>query len=102
MTVVYDNQSPYKNTDQITVNGVSYLDFWKGIVITPNSADQYLVLTSQYQYRPDKLSWDYYQTPKLWWVFSLRNPDVLIDPIWDMTSGVGIWIPAKAALSGYL
>jgi hypothetical protein len=29
----------------------------------------------------------------LWWVFSVRNPDTIKDPILDMLPGVKIYLP---------
>jgi len=34
----------------------------------------------------------------LWWVFALRNPNVIEDPIFDMLTGTTIYIPKKENL----
>lgn len=52
----------------------------------------------QYTYRPDLLSYDLYQTTRLWWVFTQRNMDILQDPIWDFKAGTTIYLPKKSAL----
>jgi hypothetical protein len=36
-----------------------------------------------------------YGDSKLWWVFSVRNPDVLKDPLNDFTEGTVIRIPRQ-------
>jgi hypothetical protein len=34
----------------------------------------------------------------LWWVFAIRNPSIITDPIFSMRSGISIYIPNKANL----
>lgn len=102
MAISYLHSSPYFSTSQVNVDGVPYLDFWNQVTITPNTADTLMILDSQYQYRADLLSYALYGTPQLWWVFMLRNPDVIKDPIWDFVTGITIYAPPKNTLSGYL
>ena len=103
MTVTkYLPSSPYFTTTQTVVDGVSYLDFWSQITILSSTSDTLMTLDSKYQYRADTLSYDLYGTPQLWWVFMIRNPDVIKDPIWDFVTGINIYTPAKTNLSGYL
>lgn len=101
-SVTYLPSSLYYATPQVNVNGVSYLDFWTAQIIPASSNDTLMILDNKYQYRADLLSYDLYGTPQLWWVFMLRNPDVIKDPIWDFVTGITIYAPAKAILSGYL
>lgn len=63
--------------------------------IPPDSGDVPLRLTLQYQYRPDKLSFDLYGTPSYWWVFCIRNPFLRKDPVWDFVEGITIMIPSN-------
>jgi Base plate wedge protein 53 len=102
MSTTYLSSSPYYNTPQVVKDGVSYLGFWKEIIISPNINDTLITLDSQYQYRADLLSNALYGTPQLWWVFMLRNPNVITDPIWDFVTGITIYTPPKVSLSGYL
>jgi hypothetical protein len=44
--------------------------------------------------RPDILATNLYSTPRLWWVFALKNPDIIKDPIEDFKAGVIIKIPS--------
>ena len=83
-------------------NYVSYLDFWSSINIPANVSDKLISLDSRYNHRPDLLSYDEYGTPQLWWVFILRNPDVIKDPTWDFVTGINIYIPLKTTLTGYI
>ena len=103
MTVTkYLPSSPYFNTAQTVVSGVPYLDFWNEIILLPSTTDTLISLEPKYQYRADLLSNDIYGTPQLWWVFMLRNPDVIKDPIWDFITGINIYTPAKTNMNGFL
>jgi hypothetical protein len=102
MTISYDNHSIYQTTPQVNKNQVTYLDFWSGVIIPQTVNDKLVILDSRYQYRPDLLSFEYYQTPKLWWVFALRNPDVIKDPIWDFKTGITIYVSDKSAIKRFL
>jgi hypothetical protein len=44
------------------------------------------------------LASDLYGDSALWWVFAMRNPNVLKDPLFDFRAGVQIFIPKKATL----
>ena len=44
--------------------------------------------------RPDILATNLYGTPRLWWVFALKNPDVIKEPLNDFKAGVMIKIPS--------
>lgn len=54
-----------------------------------------------YEGRPDLLADILYQDSKLWWVFALRNPDLIKDPIRDFKTGVMIMVPPLAAVDIY-
>lgn len=95
------NTSLYANTPQV-FKYVSYLDFWSGITIAPNGSDILISLDSKYNFRPDLLSYDQYGTPQLWWIFMLRNPDIIKDPTWDFKTGINIYVPLKTTLTGYI
>ena len=97
-TVNYNNTSPYYTTPQ---NSWALLS-WPGIVIPTYDTDQSLLLPMMYQYRPDLLAYDLYGTTRLWWCFSVRNPDVIKDPIYDFVAGIGIYITQKDALFSLL
>jgi len=101
MTITYSKSSPYYKTPQVN-KYVNYLDYWKSITINPASNDTLIQLDSKYNNRPDLLSYDYYGTPNLWWVFIVRNPDVLKDPIYDFVTDIYINVPDKSTLGAYL
>jgi hypothetical protein len=75
-----------------------YLDLWTEIEIPESPNDLLIEVDPKYDERPDLLSFDLYGTPRLWWVFAIRNPDTLIDPINDFRSGILIFAPTRDAV----
>ena len=60
----------------------------------PAEADDVLYeVAPQYNHRPDLLAYDLYGSPKLWWVFAQRNMNTIKDPVFDLESGVKIFLP---------
>lgn len=102
MATTYLTSSPYYNTPQVNVDNLLYLDFWKRVSILPNINDTLIILDPMYEYRADLLSFNLYGTSQLWWVFMIRNPDIIRDPIWDFVTGITIYTPIKSSLVGYL
>lgn len=94
--VEYLKTSPYFNT---AVTG-DYLDIASFPTIPKLSSDVVIEVNKTYQYRPDLLAFDLYGDPGLWWVFAMRNPNVIIDPVFDMRIGRRIAIPKKETLQG--
>jgi hypothetical protein len=66
--------------------------------VPKDTTDVKFSVTSQYAHRPDLLAYDLYQNVNLWWVFAVRNPDVLQDPVFDMAAGVQIYLPKLSNL----
>ena len=98
MSALYGKLSPYYSTP---ING-SYLDVitFRNLVIEPD--DKSFEVTSQYEFRPDLLAYDLYGYSDLWWVFSVRNKDIIQDPIYDMYAGQIIYLPKLASLRAAL
>lgn len=97
--VQYGRYSFYTKTPQVN-NYVNYLDFWNGSYILPAASDTLITLDQTYQHRPDLLSYQLYGTVQLFWVFMLRNPDKIRDPIWDFVQGLDLYVPARDRLTG--
>lgn len=91
---IYSKSSVYANTEVLE----SYLDIINFRNIPSMVDDKKFTITSQYQYRPDLLAHDLYQDTNLWWVFSVRNKDVLKDPLFDFLSGTQIYLPSMKTL----
>ena len=97
--MVYASTSPYHDT---LVTRGNYLGFLQKRPIPINAEDILYEITSQYIYRPDLLAFDLYGTPKLWWVFTQRNMEVLKDPVNDLLPGLKIYLPKGDALARQL
>ena len=84
----YSNRSPYYTTQTFS----NVLDVMTNRPIPADSSDSVITLSSVYHQRPDLLAFDLYGDTRLWWIFAMRNPDVLEDAIFDFTSGTQIYI----------
>jgi hypothetical protein len=74
---------------------------WRAI--PADTTDSYIyALDKKYENRPDLLSYDLYATPAYWWIFMVRNMNVIRDPIWDMVAGISIWVPTTTYLQSVL
>jgi hypothetical protein len=90
----YQSTSPYFLT--------GYSQFFLDVMVNrpiPKSPDDITFLINQtYQYRPDLLSFDLYETPNLWWVFYQRNPNTLTKPPLDFVIDTLIYLPKISTL----
>jgi hypothetical protein len=90
----YSSTSPYYATGYSQF----YLDVMTDRPIPRLTDDLSFVINQTYQYRPDLLAYDLYQTPTLWWVFYQRNPNSLTAPPLDFVSGKRIFLPKLSTL----
>ena len=90
----YSKLSPYYTTD--LSNG--YLDIINFRDIPGETDDILFTVTSNYEYRPDLLAYDLYGDVNLWWVFSVRNKGIILDPVYDLESGVQIYLPKLTSI----
>ena len=95
MSVTYNRTSPYANTD---IYGF-FLDVANIPSIPMDLKDVQYQIDTIYKGRPDLLAFDLYGDSSLWWVFAIRNPNVLQDPIYDFQPGVIIYVPQKQNLT---
>lgn len=98
MAVNYSRTSPYSNTETFAF----FLDVANIPVIPYDPSDTAYRIDNIYEHRPDLLAFDLYGDTALWWVFSVRNPNVLQDPIYDFLPGATIFIPNKDTLTAAL
>lgn len=96
--VQYAKDSPYANTETFG----NFLDTAKLIVIPKDPEDVLFTVNKTYLNRPDLLAFDLYGDAGLWWVFALRNPNVIKDPIFDMRIGTRFYLPKKSTLTGLI
>ena len=90
----YDATSAYYTTQ--------YSQFFMDVMVNrsiPKLPDDQLFLINQtYQYRPDLLAYDLYETSTLWWVFYQRNPNTLQAPPLGFKTGTTIYLPKISTL----
>lgn len=94
----YSDTSPYTKTP---LNS-SYLDVMSWVDIPADADDVPWTVTAGYMHRPDLLSYDLYGDVGYWWVFSVRNPSVIQDPVYDLVPGITIYIPKLSTLKSVL
>jgi len=94
----YDSTSPYYETGYSQF----YLDVMVNRPIPKEDDDQTFVINSTYQYRPDMLAYDLYQSANLWWVFYQRNPNTLTKPPLDFVIDTFIYVPKLSTLRSVL
>lgn len=96
---IYDSSSAYKNTPMFQGR---FLDIMVPRDIPKVADDILYTISKTYEFRPDRLAYDLYGDPKLWWVFAARNKNTIYDPVWDFKAGYRIFLPKKATLQQVL
>ena len=76
-----------------------FLDINKLPSIKVTLSDEQYTIEPAYDQRPDLLASALYNNSRLWWVFALRNPDVIKDPLRDFSSGTTIFLPSAGSIS---
>ena len=94
MAANYESTSSYYTTGYTQF----YLDVMTNRPIPKEPDDLLWQITEVYQYRPDLLAYDLYQTSTLWWVFYQRNPNTLQAPPLDFKAGTVIYLPKLTTL----
>lgn len=94
----YSSYSPYNVTAQTSW----YLDLYVNREIPALDTDRLLTVDRKYHRKPYLLSFDLYGTSRLWWVFAVRNPNDIKDPIYDLVEGLQIYVPERDSLLSLL
>jgi hypothetical protein len=94
----YAKTSPYVNTGTFAF----FLDIANIPQIPYVASDTPYVIDAIYKNRPDLLAYDLYGDVSLWWVFSVRNPNIIQDPVFDFLPGAQIFIPTKNTVTAAL
>jgi hypothetical protein len=94
MTAQYNSLSAYFNTGYSQF----FLDVMTNRPIPQETDDQLFKINKTYQYRPDLLAFDLYDSAELWWVFYQRNPNTLTKPPFDFTINTLIYLPKITTL----
>jgi hypothetical protein len=90
----YESTSPYF----LTPYSQFFLDAMVNRPIPKEPDDRLFKINQTYQYRPDLLAYDLYDTPNLWWVFYQRNPNTLTKPPLDFAVNTLIYLPKITTL----
>ena len=94
MTVSYLASSPYYSTRNIN----NRLEMYNPRTFPIEQEDKIYEIDHIYNNRPDLLAYDLYGRSTYWWVFTVRNPDIIVDPVWDFTTGTTIYLPQLSTL----
>jgi hypothetical protein len=86
-----------RETSQYLNTGITdfYLDIYVPRPVPSSQYDEIAIIPSEYNQRPDLMSQKLYGTPRLWWVFTVRNPDLFPDPIGDFLAGTQFYVPTN-------
>lgn len=95
---MYSKNSPYFTTE--ITNG--YLDVMSLRDIPLERDDHQFEIVKTYENRPDLLAYDLYNNSSLWWVFAVRNKNIIKDPVFDFTPGKIIYLPKLSTLKRVL
>ena len=94
----YNATSPYYATGYSQF----FLDTMVNRPIPSQSDDLPFTINQTYQYRPDLLAFDLYDSAGLWWVFYQRNPNTLTKPPLDFVVNTQILLPKITTLKSVL
>jgi hypothetical protein len=94
----YNATSPYYNTGYSQF----FLDVMVNRPIPSQTDDLPFTINQTYQYRPDLLAYDLYDSAGLWWVFYQRNPNTLTKPPLDFVIDTFIYVPKLSTLRSVL
>jgi hypothetical protein len=94
----------YKSTSSYytTSKNEFYLDLMVNRPIPKLVDDKLFTINQTYSLRPDLLAYDLYGKADLWWVFAMRNPNTLKDPLYDFRVGTEIYLPTLETLRSNL
>lgn len=98
MPANYSKNSPYSKTPLWG----NFLDIMQPRTFDFSASDVIYTIDNIYNLRPDLLAFDLYKDAGLWWVFAVRNPNRIKDPVFDFTTGKTIYIPPISALQAIL
>lgn len=94
MSTNYNKLSPYYTT----TDADGYLDVINFRDIPSETDDILFEITKNYEIRPDLLAYDLYGDVNLWWVFAVRNKTIIKDPVFDMVTGIKIYLPKLSTI----
>lgn len=96
--VKFDNKSFYRKSED---DGF-YLGYYEPIYLPYDSTDYYMVIPTKYDLKPGGLAKELYGNPRLLWVFSVMNREIITDPLFDFRAGIIIRVPTKERIESLL
>ena len=100
MATEYRPDSNYRITP--IVNN-KYLDIYTSPIInTSDFETTNIIIENKFNNRPDLLAYNLYGNSKLWWVFAMRNPNIIKDPIFDLYTGQIIMVSSPQRIKTLL
>lgn len=80
--------------------------FERGYFVPPeipldDTTDYYFEVPDGYNHKPGNMAHDLYGSAKLYWIFAYFNKEKIVDPIFDIKTGVQLRIPDKQRLLSY-
>lgn len=75
-----------------------YKGYYKDLNIPFDETDYFVIIPSEYEYKPGNMAYAIYGNPELFWVFTYFNRDLIDDPIYDFKSGLIIKVPTQERL----
>lgn len=97
MASKYSLYSPYAKVKQTW-----YLDYNLPRTIIKADSDVEYTIPTQFNEQPWRLAKELYGNERLYYIFALINPDILVDPIYDFTAGKVITVPTLQRVQTWL
>lgn len=94
----YHKYSPFKNAEQ----GTWYLGYNIPKHMKPSSDDDIYTIEGKYNEQPWRLAKALYGDERLYYIFAILNPDLLVDPVYDFKTGITIRIPSVSRVKKYV
>lgn len=92
--IKYPSTSPYAVTPQASWR----IGLYRHRPIPPDPSDTNYPVPAKYHNRPDRLANDLYGTDDYWWVFQVRNINLIRDAFFDLKAGMTIVVPSPEHL----
>jgi len=83
-----------------SLNGGQFLGLNSLPSVPASKKDRAYVIEQMFDERPDLLAYSLYGNSNYFWVFALRNPDIIKDPIRDFKAGTAIILPGEDTVNG--
>jgi len=90
--ITYSSKSPYAKTKQTSwhIGQFNYRS------IPASEEDSIIIVDRKYNNRPDLLSYYLYGDSEYWWIFYVRNRNVMTDPVFGLQTGMEIVVPSAS------